>query len=124
MTKFTVDRQTWLRGRGQGTLRSESGEMCCLGFFCNQIGGVSLKSLMRFTYPASLVNANRLTDEEKKKIGVLLEDNTGYAGYAFDSLLGTNAARINDNINIDDGERESQLTALFAEEGFEVEFVN
>lgn len=103
MEKLVIDRTKWLRGTGNGWLLNNEGRMCCLGFECLRHGVV----------PQKIDSVNMPNSIRDSRLPVW--------------LMGTDAdlaANVNDNMNIDDLERESQIKDIFARHEIEVEFVN
>lgn len=111
--KFTVDRATWYRGKGnvKSSLLTDSGERCCLGFFAKACGlsddvtlGVGMPANIRVTLP--------------KEMTWLRHSN--YANFSSD--LACDIASTNDCQNIDDEQREKELTELFKKANHEIVF--
>jgi hypothetical protein len=117
--KFTVERSKWIRGRREvcvRLLRPIDGYMCCLGFVCVQLG-VPRASILDKYEPGSLSHGSAGYALIKN---ILVDDDRGFVG---NSPLATAAIDINDSQNMEDAEREHLLSALFAEYGYEMEFV-
>lgn len=96
--EFKINRVKWLRG-SVSELIDDNGNMCCLGFICNQLG--IDKSLM-------------LNKDNPYEIKVLLPYITEkYHSLIVDSELSKKAIQINDDPNLFELERESKLTRLF-----------
>ena len=127
MTKVIIDRTKWSRGSlaanallvnretaesiSPGVPRAKVGRMCCLGFVC-LAQGVPRKSLSGQPFPADL---SRLVP------GLTYRDDTwGWRNTHF----AEGAAEINDNGDISEEDRESQLIELAAQNGFEFQFIN
>ena len=106
--KFTVYRDSWMRGETDKTFLFDGYEGCCLGHVANDMGvpardienNVGLKE---GTYD--------LSPQWKRKV----KSNLG-----FDWI---HAADINDYPDITDEEREAKLIELFAKHGHELTFV-
>lgn len=117
---LTIDRSTWRcgsdgihrRGHGITRLRNEQGFMCCLGHVASQCG-VSFGDLFNFGEPYEM-RFNDCLD------GVLVDCDLGRTR---NSALSKDAIAINDNDDIDDQSRETQLTELFSAHGHELTFV-
>jgi hypothetical protein len=109
--EFVVQRSKWLRGRKEGAvLLDESGRMCCLGFVSEQCG-VPTAALLGTGVP------NRLPDTSGRPLlGLLLRYWTKHTS------LAVRAVEWNDALGITDTERESQLSALFAQHGYTLRF--
>lgn len=106
--KFTVYRDSWLRGEGHDAsrlLRKEDSKMCCVGQFAIACG-----------------NTKR-TIYDKSSIFQI-------AGWkdVFQNAIQENriidAYDANDSRTLSDRERESRITSSFAELGIEIEFVD
>jgi hypothetical protein len=107
VTKFTVYRERWFRGKGwsQSQLLRGDGTMCCLGFYAKSCGatddhilGKAAPSMSQgfwpdwmYRFPARVPVVNEMM-------------------------------AINDGRSLPDEERERQLTELFAAQGITVEF--
>lgn len=116
--KFRVLRNLWLRGEGPADSflkRKSDGKQCCLGFFAEACG-VKTEALTGYQAPCGLWEADRnlmpawLFPEQsvRRSLG---------------SNAGAKLMDLNDDQIISDTYREEQLTARFAEQGVEVEFV-
>lgn len=104
MATYTVDRKTWYRGQGcMSRLLLWNGERCCVGFVGQQCGITDGELFNRTT-------AVRCPDPR-------------WPDY-LTSLTGCDAYNINDDQTINDTERESRLTAIFAEHGDTLLFIN
>lgn len=125
--KLVIDRSKWHRGEGsQGSalLRIGDEKMCCLGFYA-LASGFSKEEIRGRHYPDSL---------ERPWACAILKSEADPANTcrleAFHDTpvvcteLGRKAAWHNDRSDISGEEREAELTALFAENGVEVEFIN
>lgn len=115
--KFTVRRETWLRGVDPRydlniCLLRKDGRQCCLGFVAEQ-RGVPREHLLDVLEPEDLPGHALIE-------GLLV---SGDCDGSRNSALSSNAMVINDDHTIDDAERERLLTALFAEHGCALEFV-
>jgi hypothetical protein len=115
--EFTVKRSEWYRGRtesGSRLLRRD-GQKCCVGFLCLSTGSPE-KSLAERSAVHSLNSAARVP---------------GWLAALFVVTLGPGptdwGASIysdNDSPMLSENERERRLTALFAEKGIKVTFVD
>ena len=110
--KFTVDRSKWFRGQGERNSRllTDSGKMCCLGFYSQACG---------------------ITDDEMRCIsspGSLNRRPSGFECLVTGSKVNTDICiglmMTNDDVSIGDRAREERLTRLLAAIGVEVEFVD
>jgi hypothetical protein len=116
-TKFTVDRSKWLRGcAGQSMLLDREGNMCCLGFVSAQCG-VPADALINNPAPWHLLQRGH--DDAADPIrGILLLEDVG-----IETDLANAAMNINDCYYDADAEREPALARLFANHGYELEFI-
>ena len=114
--KLTIDREKWYRGSGpEGSklLRSEDGLMCCLGFYCMELG-YEKEEIVGLGTPASsllgpIKRPDWLVNNDGK--GPLVSGSCG-------QLITTN-----DDEYISEKEREAAITTEFGVNGVEVEFV-
>lgn len=111
--EFVVQRSKWLRGDvTKAVLLDSHGRMCCLGFVSAQCG-VPAQALGKATLPSDLEASDATLVE-----GLLVED----LGRVTDTALADGAVGLNDADDITDAERETRLTALFAEHGYTLRF--
>lgn len=110
MAKFTVDRRTWYRGKGEkfSALLREDGTRCCIGFVGAQCG-ISDQELMG--HPG--VTGVRLPLREH--FPKWMQEEGGDV---------INAYGDNDDEALTDAEREERLKVRFAKYGDEIEFIN
>lgn len=118
---FYVSRRKWARGGantpyGSYLYLKDTRKMCCLGFFCNQMG-IPKKDMNDLGDPAEIINAKK----EWEDIPYLVVQDT-YTERAENSSLANNAIQLNDLPNISEKEREERLKGLFAQHGIELEF--
>jgi hypothetical protein len=121
--KFTIDRSEWLRGEGHEKsflLRESDGKMCCLGIF----------SLACGLDPERITNVESpemVPVEDDESVASLWEKGNPAAGFLFNcagaSNLCSRLMETNDEVNTVEGDREEEITKLFAQGGVEVEFV-
>lgn len=115
---FTVKRSKWARKdsdnllMGRSELLNSRGNMCCLGFVCNQLG-IDEAHLERIPTP------RRLLSELRKKI-----KDYPFLDEGFNSALSKDAMKINDNPGLPSPEKEKQLTELFKKNGLTLNFVD
>lgn len=69
MKTLTIDRSKWRTGgiaydetHGSTQLLNEKGYMCCLGFYCLQLGEVSKNEILGIALPEELNNVNVYDD--------------------------------------------------------------
>lgn len=111
--KFTVERSSWLRGKGmwKSKLLNANGEKCCLGFYALECG---LKE-------ENILNAGIPKDvaiEGAKWDTFLLTDD------GLTSQMSKELMRLNDNDFITDEVREWELKKVFENCGVAVSFVD
>jgi len=120
LTKYTINRQTWLRGVEENALLLNSnGMMCCLGQVCLQ-SGITSDKLLDVETPYGLTGVIEDHDLIPYKLLASNDEDTYYS----DSTFARTAMTINDNEEMHELERETKLTQLFKENGIELEFVN
>ena len=114
MRKLVIDRAKWqCAGHRDGAtfLLNDVGKMCCLGFQAIAVG-YSVRSIKGKSDPCEVARGKSC------KPGLPVSQSDGYwANLAWADL----AIEINDKVR-DDANRESQLTELFAANGWELVF--
>lgn len=137
--EFTIDRRTWLRGRGMdsGLFRRKNTQMgvdfngsfhkrnekCCIGFYAlacgfrsnDLVNKVDIAGLDGRVNPKRTFKAVRI--ERVAQSVMVLNDNDGDAFFG-DLYI------VNDKFGLDDATRERFITARFAEVGVKVKFKN
>jgi hypothetical protein len=108
---------------GHTHLYNPQGNMCCLGFYCNQLIGVPKKYMMKRSHPEDLANETSKWEESneyaKKLVSVVqLQGEDTYVDNAFTHR----AMDINDTFELTTEERENQIREHFLKEGIEVVF--
>lgn len=120
-TEFTVSRAAWLRGDADSSMLLDGrGRMCCMGFYLRSCGVPEVDLL------ESMCIRDALGQESKGDLEELERD-VGFGGksrYSDDLSSAENIYAVNDDSSIPDGEREALLTALLAERGVTVHFVD
>ena len=119
VTKLVIERDRWCRGGGDDTALlvadgPRRGTMCCLGFF-GQACGIEASSLLNKKAPGSVHSAawpEWLVQRRDGETGV----------YQQNTQVGTDLVGFNDSESVDDQERESRITEIFAKHGVTVEF--
>jgi hypothetical protein len=123
--KFTVYLDRWrcggdsdstinhVHGEGMTALLNSQGYMCCLGFACQQLGGLTEDDMFEVDTPESTFVVIEGLTEKKDGVDMVL-----------DTDLSRKAVQINDDGCITLEAREEELTALFKLHGIEVEFVS
>jgi hypothetical protein len=135
MKTLTIDRSKWRTGgdfdpssprdshpkvktHGHTALISKkTGYMCCLGFYCKDISGISSDVLLGHGTP------NDIGETYYEKISELLylnEEN----GFYDNNIFTDEAISINDNPGISDEEREEKIKEHFKKIDVNVEFIN
>lgn len=111
--EVTIIESKWVTGgsnRGQSALRNELGYCCCLGFICETVLGEKFPGK---NYPE---NTHKLIPEiTEKASGNIFPFN--------DTILATQAARINDNRWTSVQEKKRLLTELFKDSCYSLKFV-
>ena len=114
-----IDRSRWRNAghdMGLTKLLNEQGYMCCLGFACQQLGGLEDKEIyMRASPMGTACSTQRILRNKK-----LIQYNSRYA-YFRNSLLAEQAMLINDK-DMPESERELKLVNLFADHDIKLEF--
>ena len=108
-----VQRKKWLRGEGDSYLKREKdGKMCCLGFAC-LAAGLKPKEILGIESPATV--CENLEDSVIQSL-VLSKNPTENTTLCYKMMC------TNDSLNIDDVDREANLTKLFKRMGTKVIF--
>lgn len=123
--RFTVDRSKWRfgdtadlgDGRGETLLLNSKGYMCCLGFCMKQLGYAD-DDLISYGSPFEVTDASTPFTRRFEEEGKIVD-----TGLSVDTVLSEEAMRINDDEDISNEERESELSNLFSKHGHEIEFV-
>lgn len=100
---LVVYRDLWVRGGNHGTHLLNRHGMCCLGFVGLGIG-----------LPACELQGLGEPDQLEREADDIPHLAYGDDGRAFNSVMTEEAMEINDNEDIDDPERECELTKIFA----------
>lgn len=111
-----VKRKRWYRGRACGSklLRSSDNTMCCLGFACRQIG-VPRSLILNVGSPGMI---GLLTVSKRFRIPGLTTKADKVNTPTCRALM-----RRNDNVDIGDEQRESEITRLGKSIGLKFKFV-
>jgi len=114
--KFTVDRQTWYRGKdtGESKLLRYDGTRCCIGFVGKQVGCTDDDLL-------DVAEVIKM-DSNNRNFPVWMREPYTHKGGGR-TLIGE-AYHVNDDENLTDEQREARLKELFIEAGDEIEFIN
>lgn len=122
MKQLIIDRSKWRTGgiaydetHGNTQLLNEQGYMCCLGFYCLQLGEVSKNEILGIGLPEDLNNVNVYDDA---MLHLVNEDdlrNTHFTHRAID---------INDSEELTNEERENNIQEHFKQIDVEVMFTN
>jgi hypothetical protein len=110
MAKFVVDRKTWFRGAGSwmSSLLRGDGRRCCIGFVGNQVGCTDDE--LRFV--PSVEKLLESCEPAARKFPDWMQDARIFDAY-----------QTNDDLDLNDVERESKLKEIFARHGDEIEFI-
>ena len=119
VTSFTVYRDEWLRGTGNGELLSLEGRRCCLGFYGQSLG-VSDEAMRGYADPCDSAGVS-------EQVRALWPDWSYRRSYLRDGTKEVCVQIVDANdrcvaLPWTDAEREEQLTELFAMEGVTVRF--
>lgn len=109
-TKFTVERATWFRGQGPDSRLFVDGKRCCLGFVGKQCGIPDEEM-------ANIGRPNFVTRQYKLLYPAAFLKDEAETRFTDKCVL------VNDNMYLDDVDREKTLVMLFEEQGLELEFV-
>jgi len=115
--KLTIKRSRWARGEGEinSLLNSQTGRMCCLGFFCLEVGCIA-EDITDEASPGELAEIIPL---------LTLYDTFGESEqYVVDSTFTNKAIQINDDKTLLESTREANLINLFKEHGIELTIVD
>jgi len=115
--KLVINRKTWGRGTGRGSLLNIEGQKCCLGFL-GRACGIPEDELLNLEMPHE-VSAD---PKKNKKVWDYMfivhgpdRDQTDVAG---------TLANVNDASSITDKQREHKIKRLFKSLGVEITFKN
>jgi len=124
LTKFTVNRDAWDRGREEGGALLSSYGYCCLGFL-GLACGLEDNDLKGNSLPEETMHSKLAEDENPWPASLVIwRDDRPHDRREWKDTHFTNAVvTVNDDCSISDAEREEKLTELFASQGIEVEFV-
>ena len=114
MKTITVKRSKWARAgadKGQSRLLNDFGNMCCLGFACKQVSKISNERLLNVAGPATIFKKESFLTAIDPMFGIV-ENNS----------LSIDAMQINDNYFTTDEQKETMLTKLFLDNGFNLVF--
>lgn len=113
LTEVVIDRAKWYRGKGPqySRLLRVDGMMCCIGFACLARGNTPQRILNRL----SPVSASR---------GGAINLSGLLGGDGFNTAECADMMSINDDMEISDAERESELIPLAQQAGFKFTFIN
>lgn len=130
-TKLIIDRSKWLRGEGETAsklLRERDGKMCCLGFYLLSCG-LEPDMIQGRGTPGAVYKYRELYPEEHQGEPVPAwtyeyhnDEDEYYNTFIVRDLIRANDEWVDDLIGGEKG-REERITALFATQGIEVEFI-
>ena len=117
--KVTITRRKWVRGgkKGDPRLLNKQGNMCCLGFACNQLEDIPMADLKYEYYPKNIKN----TKDKKNLLWIKNKHHSGTI-YTTNTELSIQGAHINDLQGITEIEREYRLKDLFADHDIKLVF--
>lgn len=117
LKKFTINRAKWYRGRGyQGScLLNEVGMMCCMGMWALFIG-CDPKDIKGVTTIDTIQKVSKEINNVLNEFRILQKSSDP-------SCFPRSIYELNDRPEINDLEREKELTRRFLANGYEVEFV-
>jgi len=122
MKQLTIDRSKWRTGgadfdetHGYTHLLNEKGNMCCLGFYCLQIGEISKNEILGIGLPEDLNDINIYDDD---MLHLVNEDNLR------NTIFTTKAIEINDAKLLTNEQREKAIQEHFNQIDVEVVFTN
>jgi hypothetical protein len=131
MKTLTIDRSKWRTGGddfiepqkdlGRTMLLNDKGQMCCLGFYSKQLGGLSDEEILNIDAPSTLaercgygrMNGDMLRLVKNDFCGEFKTENTSFA---------EEAIAINDNERIENDVREIEIIQHFKRIGVDVVF--
>ena len=124
MKQLIIDRSKWRTGgsaydetHGYTQLLNEKGNMCCLGFYCLQIGGIHKKDIYENAQPDELNSAAIIHNDEMLHLVVDEE-------HLMNSYFTSRAIVINDDEELTNEEREIFIQEHFKQIDVEVVFTN
>jgi hypothetical protein len=117
MRRLVIERKRWARCNekrefvtGRSSLLNENSGMCCLGFWCLQLGGLSEDDIQEKDRPSEL-DANDLS-------------NIPYGSTDLETALIDVNDRTDEQIRMTDAEQEEEIRRLFAMAEVEAVFVD
>ena len=132
MKQLIIDRSKWRTGghkynesHGKTLLLNTQGNMCCLGFYCLQLGELTeneIKNKGDFTSfdPDELL----LTNENIQNVAFVYDEDGDDTKRINNTLFSDEAIEINDDRNIDNYTREQKLIEHFKKIDVDVTFIN
>jgi hypothetical protein len=122
ITKFTISRKKWGRGKSGGWLRNkETSKQCCLGFFA-RAAGCKIKDITGIGSPSGLMfhAVSVMTPKVTESLRLLLNPDGNITSLAGELM------RVNDTVsgpNAKDSSKEKAITRLFSKKGVKVSFI-
>jgi hypothetical protein len=121
MKQLIIDRSRWRTGganynetHGSTYLLNSKGYMCCLGFYCLQLGELTENEIRGIGFPED-IRSDNLNDN---MFHLIRKDNIIYG----DTWFTTTAANINDDSTLDNAEREENIIEHFKQIDVDVIF--
>jgi hypothetical protein len=123
LMRVEISRATWLRGQAENGCLLLNGQRCCLGFVARQ-AGLPDEEITGWDVPSGLCGKEELGNP---LLAPLLErhvsDEDGWT-YVSSSELEQELVKVNDDVTIDDAERERRLIDLARQGGYKFVFVD
>ena len=114
--KFTINRQSWIRGTGDGKLHTKNHRQCCLGFLC-RAAGFSVKDITEKTLPG---------DVESLDLETLFPAVSQHVFASVNDAALSDSAWISGKLVpiVSEEQREQILIRLFKDNNIKVTFIN
>jgi hypothetical protein len=121
MKTLTIDRSKWRTGgddliepretmMARTMLLNEKGQMCCLGFYSKQLGGLSDEEILNIDAPNTLAERcgyDRMNDDMMRLVKKGYEFGVEHTSFTIEAIT------INDNERIENDEREEEIIQHF-----------
>jgi len=129
MKTLTIDRSKWRTGGddfiepqkdlGRTMLLNDKGQMCCLGFYSKQLGGLSDDEILNLEEPRTLAERcgyDRMNDDMMRLVKKGYEFGPEHTSFTIEAIT------INDNERIENDVREIEIIQHFKRIGVDVVF--
>jgi hypothetical protein len=134
MKQLIIDRSKWRTGgrkydasHGKTLLLNNQGNMCCLGFYCLQLGELT-ENEIKYKGDFTTFDPDQLslTNENIRNVAFLYDEDGGDddTKRITNTLFSDEAIEINDNQKIDNYTREQKLIEHFKTIDVDVTFIN